>query len=81
MFLAVNAVVADTVEVHPGPMLMPPYAFGIITFVFLALLVLVTWAFRNMSQSHPEHSDLWHHEPMGHPGQPVIEPGGDRAEH
>ena len=68
----------DTMLITPGPMVFPPVVFGIITLVILLILVGITFAFRNMAQAHPEKSRVLPYEPVGHPGQPIIDSGDGR---
>lgn len=68
----------DTVYITPGPMVFPPFVFGVITLVILVVLHGVTFAFRNMAMSHPEKSRVVAFEPVGHPGQPIVDPGEER---
>ena len=68
----------DTMLVHPGEMVFPPVVFGIITLVVLVALIGVTFAFRNMAIAHPEKSRVLPYEPVGHPGQPIIDSDADR---
>ena len=35
---------------------MPPFMFGVVAFVALAALALVTWTFRNVAEKGPETS-------------------------
>lgn len=75
MFEQVLIQAADTMLVVPGPMIFPPIVFGILALVIMLALMAVTFSFRNMSHAHPEHSRVIRHEPVGHPGQPIIESG------
>ncbi|MGO1543131.1 MAG: hypothetical protein ACTHXA_02200 [Gulosibacter sp.] len=65
--------------VVPGPMLFPPIVFGIIMFVFLMAVALITFSFRNMSARHDEKPRIYKHDPVGHPGQPIIDSGHNDA--
>lgn len=73
LLLQATGTAPDTVLVHPGPMVFPPFIFGVITLVILVALMGVTFAFRNMAQAHPEKSAVLPYEPVGHPGTPIID--------
>lgn len=66
---------AEEMIITPGPMVFPPIVFGLLTLVILVALVGLTFSFRNMSAAHPEHNKVIQAEPIGHPGQPIIESG------
>lgn len=69
----------EEVVITPGPMVFPPIMFGVITLVVLVVLMGVTFAFRNMADAHPKNPTVTKYEPVGHPGQPIIEPVGSNA--
>lgn len=75
MFEHVLIQAAEEMKVVPGDMVFPPIVFGIIAFAIMAALILITFSFRNFSAAHPEKSRVVRHEPVGHPGQPIIESG------
>ncbi len=75
MFEQVLFQAADTMVVVPGHMVFPPIVFGISAFAIMMALMAVTFSFRNMSKAHPERSRVIRHEPVGHPGQTIIESG------
>ncbi|WP_311478435.1 hypothetical protein [uncultured Gulosibacter sp.] len=75
MFAQVINQAAETVVVVPGHMVFPPIVFGILALVIMVALMAVTFSFRNMASAHPERSRVIRHEPVGHPGQPIIESG------
>lgn len=66
---------AEEMIVIPGPMIFPPIVFGLIAFVALMVVALVTFSFRNMSARHESPGRIYKHDPVGHPGQPIIESG------
>lgn len=52
---------------------MPPIMFGVVAFVVLMLLTIITFQFRNNSQSHPENSEVSPFQPYVHPGHDAHE--------
>lgn len=66
---------AEEMIVIPGPMLFPPIVFGIIMFVLLMVIGLVTFSFRNMAARHESPGRIYKYDPVGHPGDPIIESG------
>ncbi|KAB1641932.1 hypothetical protein [Gulosibacter chungangensis] len=68
---------AEEMIITPGPMVFPPIVFGIMMFVLLMAIALVTFSFRNMAARHESPARLYKHDPVGHPGQPIIESGHD----
>ncbi|WP_140400628.1 hypothetical protein [Gulosibacter sp. 10] len=76
------APVAQAVEemvVTPGPMIFPPFVFGVAMLVLLIVVMGITFSFRNMAASHPKRSRITVYEPVGHPGHPIIEPAEEDA--
>lgn len=71
---------AEEVIITPGDMVFPPIVFGLLSLVILVALVGLTFSFRNMAAAHPEKSTVIQYEPVGHPGQPILE-SGERAHH
>ena len=68
---------AEEMIITPGHMWAHPIVFGVVAFVLLMAVGLVTFSFRNMAQSHPERSRVIQAEPVGHPGTPILESGHD----
>lgn len=70
---------AEEMIITPGPMVFPPIVFGIMMFAFLMVVALVTFGFRNMAARHDGSGRIYKHDPVGHPGQPILESGHDDA--
>lgn len=46
----------------------PPIVFGILMLTLLVVLLITTWMFRNVANTHPVESEVHPHVPYVHPG-------------